>query len=504
MASAGQKLADALRGMDKEPQRVLSGAEAAGLLLQRGKASGSLLQRASASRPVTSGAEAIRLLAQSRPWAAGPLVQAQLRTELSTSRPFPTLQPKPSQALSVEALDPQAQVLAAQVAVQQATQALQAVAQATAVAEATEPLLKAVEMVESVETPAPPKADPDEASWTEIFRMLQTADDDRGAQYALTIATLKRKGEDIQQQIDALQLAEGSLLNAAKDEAKVAVMKKKAEPRAPKLAKTVKSSEDWGRALASAVARQARDATTADIEEEPPNTATLLAQEAQQQVAETLFCHGKAQSEAQTQAVTQAEQALMLQAEAVAQAQVIAEAQATALSEVQAQAQAVAEMQLELQAEAQQAHEQQAELEAAAAERQALRAQGLNSKKLPLRPGVPPCSFFMRRGECKYGKTCKWDHPEAQLLTNSKGYAVRPGATPCPFYIKTGQCNLGGACKFDHPETGTNGATSEMQANMQALTQAAAAKVAELQASAGMHALADQEKQKQLLMLLGQ
>jgi len=185
--------------------------------------------------------------------------------------------------------------------------------------------------------------------------------------------------------------------------------------------------------------------------------------------------------------VAQAQQALLAQAEAVAHAQAVAEAQAQALLEVQKQAQVVAEMQRELQVEAQQAQEQQQELEAAAAERQALRAQGLNSKKLPLRPGVPPCSYFLRRGECKYGKTCKWDHPETQVpMVTAKGAAVRPGnSTTGPLYMKTGSCNI--------------------EANMQALTQAAAAKVAELQASAGIHAaLAEQEKQQQLLLLLGQ
>merc|ERR1719464_2257601 len=101
-------------------------------------------------------------------------------------------------------------------------------------------------MVESVETPAPPKVDPDEPSWTEIFRMLQTVDDDRGAHYALTVATLKRKGEDIQQQIDALRLAENSLMQAAHDEAINSVTS--AEPRH----RDTKHARTWGQALADA------------------------------------------------------------------------------------------------------------------------------------------------------------------------------------------------------------------------------------------------------------
>lgn len=30
---------------------------------------------------------------------------------------------------------------------------------------------------------------------------------------------------------------------------------------------------------------------------------------------------------------------------------------------------------------------------------------------LPLRPGKQECSFFMKTGTCKYGETCRWNHP---------------------------------------------------------------------------------------------
>lgn len=284
--------------------------------------------------------------------------------------------------------------------------------------------------------------DADEARWEEIFQHLQEAGQgDRGAHYALTISTLKRKGEEVQRQIDALQLAESNLLKAAGDEADQSLAKLQRRPSGQRA---------WGAALTSAVAQQAREASQQAALEEPPYSATQLAKEAQEQVAETLEAHSKAQAEAQAQAVAQAQQALMMQAEAVAHAQAVAEAQAQALSEAQAQAQAVAEMQAQLQAEANQAEAAQAATQAQAAEIKLLRAQGLNSKKLPLRPGVPPCSYFMRKGECKYGKGCKWDHPEASM--NRSGYPQRPGETPCAFYLRTGACKFGATCKFDHPE----------------------------------------------------
>lgn len=113
---------------------------------------------------------------------------------------------------------------------------------------------------------------------------------DRGAHYALTVATLKRKAEDLQQQIDALQLAETSLLQAAQEEA--ANNRAKAETRQ---AKRSKQAIVWGQALANAVASQAKEASDSAAEDEPPYSATELAHEAQKQVAETLEAHNKAQ-----------------------------------------------------------------------------------------------------------------------------------------------------------------------------------------------------------------
>lgn len=37
---------------------------------------------------------------------------------------------------------------------------------------------------------------------------------------------------------------------------------------------------------------------------------------------------------------------------------------------------------------------------------------GFNSKGFPMRPGMPMCSYYTRTGNCAYGVTCKWDHPE--------------------------------------------------------------------------------------------
>ena len=32
--------------------------------------------------------------------------------------------------------------------------------------------------------------------------------------------------------------------------------------------------------------------------------------------------------------------------------------------------------------------------------------------RYPLKEGQPDCDFYMRKGECKFGPTCKFNHPE--------------------------------------------------------------------------------------------
>lgn len=92
----------------------------------------------------------------------------------------------------------------------------------------------------------------------------------------------------------------------------------------------------------------------------------------------------------------------------------------------------------------------------------------------------------MKNQECKYGCTCKNNHPEMAAPQahpnmvplqkpmggagfggkgagkggvsappagmNSKGYPIRPGATACSFFLKTGTCKFEATCQFTHPE----------------------------------------------------
>ncbi|KAF3943251.1 hypothetical protein CMV_030172 [Castanea mollissima] len=85
----------------------------------------------------------------------------------------------------------------------------------------------------------------------------------------------------------------------------------------------------------------------------------------------------------------------------------------------------------------------------------------------PQRPGQIECDFYMKTGECKFGENCKFHHPidrsAPSLLKQAQQQAVkltlaglprREGAVLCPYYLKTGTCKFGATCKFDHPPPG--------------------------------------------------
>ncbi|XP_071733866.1 zinc finger CCCH domain-containing protein 8-like isoform X2 [Rutidosis leptorrhynchoides] len=78
----------------------------------------------------------------------------------------------------------------------------------------------------------------------------------------------------------------------------------------------------------------------------------------------------------------------------------------------------------------------------------------------PIRPHAEDCSYFVRTGTCKFGPTCKFNHPVSIKTVvdggNNKGKGV--GSTskglsqiPCKFY-QTGYCKNGESCKFNHCE----------------------------------------------------
>ncbi|XP_020573217.1 zinc finger CCCH domain-containing protein 37-like [Phalaenopsis equestris] len=80
-------------------------------------------------------------------------------------------------------------------------------------------------------------------------------------------------------------------------------------------------------------------------------------------------------------------------------------------------------------------------------------------KEVPL---IPIVQYFLKTTQkCKYGLNCKFNHPNEKLysstgIVESNGFYVdlpeRPSEPVCAFYAKTGKCKFGGNCKFHHPK----------------------------------------------------
>ncbi|KAK9275661.1 hypothetical protein L1049_022928 [Liquidambar formosana] len=81
------------------------------------------------------------------------------------------------------------------------------------------------------------------------------------------------------------------------------------------------------------------------------------------------------------------------------------------------------------------------------------------SEVLPERPGEPDCPYFLKTQRCKFGLRCKFNHPKDKLASlgapenvDVSALPERPSEPPCAFYMKTGVCKFGGTCKFHHPK----------------------------------------------------
>uniref|UniRef100_A0A7S2NUL1 C3H1-type domain-containing protein n=1 Tax=Zooxanthella nutricula TaxID=1333877 RepID=A0A7S2NUL1_9DINO len=243
-------------------------------------------------------------------------------------------------------------------------------------------------------------------AWTEVFTLFQQAGrDDRGAAYAMSMGALRRKCEDLDLQLEAARFQEQRLLHFARSEMKVDDTSALAAADAAS-----EAARTFGRELAGSLCTQVRSSRGRDFVQAKPWQAALMADDAHEEASDTLERQQKEQEELDIRTKAQAK------------------AEAAALAEA----------------------EEKIEREVGEQTRTALASQGLNSKRLPLRPGLPPCGFFMRKGTCKRGKSCMWDHPEPDL--NSSGYPLRPGQLVCALYRRTRTCKFGLLCMYDHPE----------------------------------------------------
>ncbi|KAL7109635.1 hypothetical protein ACP275_06G186300 [Erythranthe tilingii] len=80
----------------------------------------------------------------------------------------------------------------------------------------------------------------------------------------------------------------------------------------------------------------------------------------------------------------------------------------------------------------------------------------MDSGLYPVREDEPDCSYYIRTGLCRFGVTCRFNHPPNRKLAiataKMKGeYPERMGQSECQYYLKTGTCKFGATCKFDHP-----------------------------------------------------
>ncbi|KAG7560105.1 Zinc finger CCCH-type [Arabidopsis thaliana x Arabidopsis arenosa] len=79
--------------------------------------------------------------------------------------------------------------------------------------------------------------------------------------------------------------------------------------------------------------------------------------------------------------------------------------------------------------------------------------------------GLIDCKYYFRTGGCKYGETCRFNHtlPKSCLASapelNFLGLPIRPGEVECPYYMRNGSCKFGAECKFNHPDPTTIGGT---------------------------------------------
>ncbi|KVI07572.1 Zinc finger, CCCH-type [Cynara cardunculus var. scolymus] len=75
----------------------------------------------------------------------------------------------------------------------------------------------------------------------------------------------------------------------------------------------------------------------------------------------------------------------------------------------------------------------------------------------PERAGQPECQYYLKTGTCKFGATCKFHHPRekagmaGRVSLNVLGYPLRPNEAECAYYQRTGECKFGNTCKFHHP-----------------------------------------------------
>jgi hypothetical protein len=88
----------------------------------------------------------------------------------------------------------------------------------------------------------------------------------------------------------------------------------------------------------------------------------------------------------------------------------------------------------------------------------------------PIRRGEPACQYYLKHGTCKFGQTCKFNHPPmspkqaatvaaqssagtAYGVSNASVLPQRPNEPDCIYFLRNGRCKYGNTCKYHHPLT---------------------------------------------------
>uniref|UniRef100_A0A7C8Z3T4 C3H1-type domain-containing protein n=1 Tax=Opuntia streptacantha TaxID=393608 RepID=A0A7C8Z3T4_OPUST len=96
--------------------------------------------------------------------------------------------------------------------------------------------------------------------------------------------------------------------------------------------------------------------------------------------------------------------------------------------------------------------------------------------EFPERVGQPECQYYLKTGTCKFGATCKFHHPKdkagnaGRVPLNILGYPLQPNEPECAYYLRTGQCKFGSTCKFHHPQPSSSLRGSSMYPSVQSPT----------------------------------
>ncbi|MCO5547510.1 hypothetical protein L7F22_000960 [Adiantum nelumboides] len=73
------------------------------------------------------------------------------------------------------------------------------------------------------------------------------------------------------------------------------------------------------------------------------------------------------------------------------------------------------------------------------------------------RPEQQDCQYYVQTGHCKFGVSCKYQHPKSTVIPvvaaalSPMGLPLRSGQPLCTFYLKNGICKFGPVCRYDHP-----------------------------------------------------